>query len=54
MNRSFKKRVSYHSRKTVTESRLRVKGRFVTKSQAEGILRIDLSCVCNKGIKVLL
>lgn len=33
--RNFSKKVSYACRKSVADSRLRVKGRFITKTQAE-------------------
>jgi hypothetical protein len=34
-NRNFSKKVSYDCRKRVADNRLRVKGRFITKSQAQ-------------------
>ena len=54
LHRCFVKRTSYHSRKTVAESRLRVRGRFINRSRAEEILGLDLSWMCNKEIKRLL
>lgn len=36
--RIFKKRISYACRKRVADSRVRVKGRFVTKEQAEAMV----------------
>ena len=36
--RTFNKRVNYDCRKQVADSRLRIKGRFVTKEQALGML----------------
>jgi len=39
--RTWNKRISYECRKKVADSRLRIKGRFVTKDQAIAILGID-------------
>jgi hypothetical protein len=36
-NRNYSKKVSYDCRKRVADNRIRVKGRFITKSQAETI-----------------
>ena len=36
--RIFKKRISYACRKRVADSRVRVKGRFITKQQASALL----------------
>lgn len=36
--RNFSKKVSYNCRKRVADNRIRVKGRFITKSQAEAIM----------------
>mmetsp|Transcript_8322 Transcript_8322/g.12280 ORF Transcript_8322/g.12280 Transcript_8322/m.12280 type:complete len:122 (+) Transcript_8322:22-387(+) len=35
--RNFRKKISYECRKTVADKRVRVKGRFVSKSQAEAL-----------------
>ena len=42
-NRVFKKRISYACRKRVADSRIRVKGRFVTKEQASVLISTDPS-----------
>jgi hypothetical protein len=34
-SRCFTKKIYYHSRKVIAQSRLRIKGKFVTKAQAE-------------------
>lgn len=52
--RVFKKQVSYHCRKIVTDGRLRFKGRFITKSIAEEILNKDISKLSNIQINTFL
>lgn len=39
--RSFSKKISYNCRKRVADSRLRVKGRFITKSQASALKGLE-------------
>mmetsp|Transcript_31773 Transcript_31773/g.31486 ORF Transcript_31773/g.31486 Transcript_31773/m.31486 type:complete len:213 (+) Transcript_31773:21-659(+) len=45
--RTFSKRIAYACRKRVADSRIRIKGRFVTKEQAIAILGIDHPAVQN-------
>lgn len=42
-NRIWSKKVSYDCRKRVADSRLRIKGRFITRKQASKILEQDVS-----------
>jgi len=53
-NRIWGKKVSYDCRKRVADSRLRIKGRFITRKQASRILEQDVSHMSQNEIKELL
>lgn len=50
-NRIWGKKVSYDCRKRVADSRLRIKGRFITRKQASRILKQDVSHMTQDEIK---
>lgn len=50
--RSWRKKINYDCRKKVADSRLRVKGKFVTREQACNILGVDEAS--DESIKSLL
>jgi hypothetical protein len=54
MNRSWGKKISYICRKQVADARLRVKGRFITRQQANLILGMDTSDLTLDEIKSLI
>ena len=51
-NRTWNKKISYDCRKRVADSRLRIKGRFVTKKQAGELLTDDVSLTMNDFEKI--
>lgn len=53
-NRNWNRKVSYDCRKKVADSRLRIKGRFITRAQAEVILGQPVSMYSSEEVKMLL
>ena len=53
-NRNWNKKISYKCRKEVADSRLRVKGRFITRQQANKLLGINTASLSLDSIRTLL
>lgn len=53
-NRNWSRKVYYDCRKKVADSRLRIKGRFITRIQAEQILGMPMNDITIEQIKILL
>lgn len=53
-NRNWNKKISYKCRKEVADSRLRVKGRFITRQQANRLLGINTNGMPVDLIRTLL
>lgn len=53
-NRNWNKKISYKCRKEVADSRLRVKGRFITRQQANKLLGINTTGMSIDLVRTLL
>jgi hypothetical protein len=54
LSRNWTKKINYICRKEVADSRLRIKGRFITPTKAHSILGYDVSHLTVQQIKSLL